>query len=276
MSGAPAVPVPTLRRTTDQPPVIQLDGVGKIFFQDTHVVHAVSEATLSVPRNAFVSIIGPSGCGKSTLLHLVAGLETASYGRVLYDSRPVREVNTRVGYVTQQDSLLPWRTVSANIALGLELRADEKATIAHRVAELITLVGLEGFEKAYPRQLSGGMRKRVGLARALAYDPETLLMDEPFAALDAQMRLVMQRELLRIWSATERTVLFVTHDLQEAILLSDWVVAMSKRPSRIKAIREVSLPRPRDPDRDRFSPGFHALYDELWQLIRDELPDERK
>lgn len=252
-------------------PIIILDHVSKVFVGENTIVEAISDVNLKVERNSFVSIVGPSGCGKSTLLHLIAGLSSATAGRVHYAGAPIAKVNTKVGYVTQHDNLLPWRNVSANIGLGLELDPLRRGLRGDRVAELIELMKLNGFESAYPKELSGGMRKRVGLARAFAYDPETLLMDEPFAALDALMRFVLQDELMQLWTRNPKTVLFVTHDLQEAILLSDYVVVMTQRPSTVKAIREVPIRRPRILDEDRFTPVFQKLYAELWEMLRVEI-----
>lgn len=252
-------------------PIVSLEHVSKVFVGENTIVQAILDVSLTVERNSFVSIVGPSGCGKSTLLHLIAGLSSATAGRVLYAGTPIVKVNTKVGYVTQHDNLLPWRNVSANIGLGLELDPLRRSMRQDRVAALIDLMKLKGFENAYPKELSGGMRKRVALARAFAYDPETLLMDEPFAALDALMRFVLQDELMQLWTRNPKTVLFVTHDLQEAILLSDYVVVMTQRPSTIKAIREVPIRRPRILEEDRFTPAFHELYAELWDMLQVEI-----
>ena len=232
---------------------------------------------LSVRSGEFVAIVGPSGCGKSTVLSAIASLlssdEAEVSGLVLADGRDVRSVAARdlnLGFVFQRDNLLPWRTVEANVATGLEIRKVGRAAQRARVAELLALVGLTGFERAYPHQLSGGMRQRVAVVRALAYEPGLILMDEPFGALDAQTRLVLQAELLRIWEATRTTILFVTHDLAEAILLAQRVVVLSRRPGTIRQIYPIDLPHPRDPFELRGDPRFGELETTLWQMLRHE------
>jgi NitT/TauT family transport system ATP-binding protein len=206
---------------------------------------AVADLTLEVPRGTFVTIVGPSGCGKSSLLLAVAGLVPLSGGRVLVDGRPVSGPGRDRAMVFQDFALLPWRTVLENVRFGLELQRFTGEDLSARARRFVQLVGLDGFEHHRPHQLSGGMRQRVGIARALAVDPEILLMDEPFGALDAQTRDAMGNELLRIWERDRKTALFVTHSLDEAILLGDTVVVMGRNPGRIEEIIEVALPRPR-------------------------------
>jgi len=225
---------------------------------------------LEVQPAEFVSVVGPSGCGKTTLLRCLGGLQAVRAGRITVADRPVAGVDHRVAMVFQSDSLFPWRTVAGNIAFGLEVRRHPKARTARTVNELVGLVGLAGFERAYPHQLSGGMRQRVNLARALAVDPEVLLMDEPFSSLDMQTREAMQLELLRIWSHRRKTVLFVTHQIEEAVFLSDRVLLMSRRPGLIRKEITVSLGRPRN-SRARHTPEFHALVDGLAELLSQEL-----
>jgi NitT/TauT family transport system ATP-binding protein len=226
-----------------------------------------------VQRKEFVALVGPSGCGKSTILNMIAGLLRPTEGQLSYDDQPVNDLNLRVGYMTQKDTLLPWRTVKDNIGAPLELAAHRtsKSDRAGKIDQMIELVGLKGFEKHYPGELSGGMRRRVALARMLIYDPETLLMDEPFGALDAQLKLVMHDEIQRIVGIGQKTVLFVTHDLGEAIALADRVVVFSSRPGRIKMVRSIDLPRPRDVFRIRFAPRFTELHEELWDQLKDEV-----
>ncbi|MBI2907819.1 MAG: ABC transporter ATP-binding protein [Chloroflexi bacterium] len=225
---------------------------------------------MSATDGEFVAIVGPSGCGKSTLLNMVAGLMRPSSGRILYGGSPVTSVNTCVGYSTQKDNLLPWRTAYDNIGVALEIRKYPGSKRRELIAQYIEMVGLTGFEKHYPNELSGGMRKRVALARTLIYQPETLLMDEPFGALDAQLKLVLHDELLKIWEATRTTILFVTHDLTEAITLADRVVVMSARPGRVKLVHAVPLSRPRDVFQVRFSSEFRDFYDVLWQSLKED------
>jgi NitT/TauT family transport system ATP-binding protein len=252
---------------------IRLAGVAKRFAVRGQTVDALQPIDLEVRPHEFVALVGPSGCGKSTILNLVAGLMAASEGTVSYDGAPVVGPNRRVGYMTQRDTLLPWRTVAENIGVALELscrrtpRAERKA----KIDQLVEQVGLRGFEGHYPAEISGGMRKRVGLARTLIYEPETLLMDEPFGALDAQLKLLMLDQLQRLTQFRRMTVLFVTHDLGEAITLADRVVVFSGRPGRIRAICDVPLGRPRDVFKVRFSEQFSHLHEALWDELKDEV-----
>lgn len=254
-------------------PTIALHGVGKVFAARGKVVRALEPIDLAVRAREFVAIVGPSGCGKSTILNLVAGLVRATEGAVHYAGTPVAGPNMRVGYLTQKDTLLPWRNVEDNVGLALELavRRASRAEAARRVAEIVELVGLKGFERHYPGELSGGMRKRAALARTLIYEPETLLMDEPFGALDAQLRLLMMDQLQRLTQARRMTVVFVTHDLGEAICLADRVVIMSARPGRIRKIQAIELPRPRDVFTLRFTEEFAQLHEALWDELKDEV-----
>jgi NitT/TauT family transport system ATP-binding protein len=243
-----------------------------VTFRSAHraPVTALADLTLQVARGEFVSLVGPSGCGKSTFLNIVLGLLRPDAGEVRVDGRRVEGPAPDRAMVFQEFGLLPWRTVEANIELGLELRGVAPAQRRRRAAELIHLVGLAGFERHYPHELSGGMKQRVGLARALATNPELLLMDEPFAALDAQTRDLMQAELLQIWERTRKTVLFVTHSIEEAAYLSDRVVVLSARPGRRKADIAVRLPRPRDYEM-RLSPEFNELKLAIWKALKEEL-----
>jgi NitT/TauT family transport system ATP-binding protein len=251
--------------------LITFRGIGKDFKLNDTVVRAVDGVDLDVGRGEFVVLVGPSGCGKSTLLNMVAGLFAPTRGQVTYAGAPVTGVNLKTGYMTQNDHLLPWRDVIGNIATPLEIKGLSKGERQARVQHLIELVGLAGFERSYPSQLSGGMRKRTALARLLAYDPETLLLDEPFAALDAQLRLNMQIELLRISRALKKTILFVTHDLDEAVALSDRAVVFTPRPGTIRHIATTPLSRDRDLTRLRHDPGYVRMTAELWDLITPTL-----
>lgn len=248
-------------------PLIAYCDVSKSFQTQGRIVAAVAEISLEVRRGEFVALVGPSGCGKSTLLNMAAGLFQPSAGQVLYDGGEVRSYNLRTGYMTQNDHLLPWRDVVGNIAIPLEIKGWRRSDIEARVAELVALVGLAGFERSYPTQLSGGMRKRTALARLLAYDPDTLLMDEPFAALDAQLRLRMQIELLDIRQRLNKTVVFVTHDLDEAAALADRIVVFSQRPGRIRRTISSPLPRERDLLRLRHDRSYVELTTELWDTL---------
>jgi NitT/TauT family transport system ATP-binding protein len=251
--------------------LIRFRAVGKDFQLSERTVRAVEGIDLEIRRGEFVVLVGPSGCGKSTLLNMVAGLFAPTRGQVTYAGVPVSGCNLKTGYMTQNDHLLPWRDVVGNISTPLEIKGLGRNERRARVAHLIELVGLTGFERSYPSQLSGGMRKRTALARLLAYDPETLLFDEPFAALDAQLRLNMQIELLRISRALNKTILFVTHDLDEAVALSDRAVVFSPRPGTIRHIATTPLARDRDLTRLRHDPAYVRMTAELWDLITPTL-----
>ncbi len=255
---------------------ISLHDVTKYFYKGGTRITALASVSFHVARGSFVSIVGPSGCGKSTILDLVVGTETPSEGQVYCDGGKVAGLCVGTGYLTQHDTLLPWRTVEENVRLPLDIAARgldrlrgrrTDAAAKARVAWAVNLVGLKGFERHLPDELSGGMRKRAALAQTLVYAGETVLMDEPFGALDFQMRLLMQAELLSIWSEERRTIVFVTHDIEEAIALSDQVVIMSRRPGRVRDIVPITLPRPRDPVTVRFAPEFHALYERIWSQL---------
>jgi len=225
--------------------------------------------TQEVPRGRFVSIIGPSGCGKSTLFEMVAGLRYCSTGEIRVLGDRVVEPHPLLGVVFQEDSTLPWRTVLENVEFGLEVRGVGKREREERAREVVRLLGLAGFEHAHPAQLSGGMRQRVAIARALVLNPEVLLMDEPFGALDQQTRTYIGDELLRIWERTGKTILFITHDIQEAVYLADEVWVMTSRPGRIKEVVEVALSRPRSLSL-LGAPAFHELTGHLWELLVPE------
>ena len=232
---------------------------------------ALQHVNLQVAKGEFLAIVGPSGCGKSTLLNVAAGILGLTTGEVLFGGEAVKGPNSQVGYITQKDLLLPWRTVAENIALPLEIRGYSKAARADRVSKVIDQVGLQGFGSRYPSQLSGGMRKRVGIARTLAYGPDVFLMDEPFGSVDAQMRLVLHAEVLRLHQETGGTFVFVTHDLTEALTLADRVVVMTARPARVRLIEHIDLPRPRDIISVQSAPQFHHYFRKLWVALEQEL-----
>lgn len=222
---------------------------------------------LTVPEGAFISVIGPSGCGKSTLLKAISGLIPVTSGQVLIDGVPVQGVPERVSYVFQNDALLPWKSVLDNIRLPLDLKGMPKREQREEAMRLVRLVNLSGFEHYPIRRLSGGMRKRVALARAFAYDPDIYLMDEPFGPLDAQTRVVIGEEFTRIWEKMGKSVIFVTHDIEEAIVLSDRVVVLNRCPGGIREEFPVDLPRPRPYYLSRFEPRFAELQRALWQSL---------
>lgn len=233
-------------------------------------VTALTGLNLTVGKGEFVSIVGPSGCGKSTFLNVLLGLIPHDGGTLTLDGAPIKGPGRERAMVFQEFGLLPWRTVAGNIELGLELKGTPAPQRAAAAEGLIQLVGLKGFEKHYPHELSGGMKQRVGLARALATEPEVLLMDEPFAALDAQTRDLMQTELLDIWERTNKTVLFVTHSIEEAAYLSDRVIVMTARPGRTKDVLRIDLPRPRDYEM-RLTPRFNEIKLRIWEVLKEEL-----
>ncbi|HLI19940.1 MAG TPA: ABC transporter ATP-binding protein [Stellaceae bacterium] len=247
-------------------PKLTVSGLDKHFGP----LQALSDINLQIADGEFISIVGPSGCGKTTFLRIVAGLETLTGGEVRIDGDAVVKPGIDRGFVFQTDNLLPWRTVLANALIGPEVAGAADAGARQRTVDLLKLVGLGGFEDYFPRQLSGGMRQRVNLARALAVDPKLLLMDEPFAALDAQTREIMQTELTRIWEQGRKTVLFVTHQIDEAVFLSDRVFVFARRPGRVREIVPVELPRPRALALKR-TPEFVRYVDHIWQLIEEDV-----
>jgi NitT/TauT family transport system ATP-binding protein len=232
---------------------------------------ALRDVSFDVEAERFVALVGPSGCGKSTTLSLVSGLDRASSGLVTVRGKPVGGITDGIGFLFQRDALMPWKTVRDNVLLPLQLRGVARGEALRRAAEWIARVGLRGFEASFPHQLSGGMRKRVSLAQTLVYDPEILLMDEPFSALDVQTRNLMEGELLELWQGSRKTVIFVTHDLEEAIALADEVIVMTAGPGRVKVRYDVPLPRPRDIEKIRFEPRFTELYSKMWNDLRDEV-----
>jgi len=252
-------------------PLLSYANVTQRFDVSGSEIVACRDISLDINESEFVAIVGPSGCGKSTLLNLAAGLLKPSSGEVRYRGNLISEPNTDLGYLTQKDTLLPWRTVEQNVAVALEIAGVDRSERADKVRRYVELVGLKGFEKHYPAQLSGGMRRRAMLARTLIYQPKIFAMDEPFGALDSQLRLVMQSELLRIWAETRCTAIFVTHDVGEAIALADRVVVFTGRPGRIAVVEPVDLPRPRDVFRIRFDRRFNELHDKVWGYLEDSV-----
>jgi NitT/TauT family transport system ATP-binding protein len=240
-------------------------------------VSAVEGVSFEIAQGEFVALLGPSGCGKSTILNIVAGLLERTGGRVCIDGEDARYgyVNRKVGYVFQRDTVFPWRTVEANIGYGLEIAGVRKAERRAKVRRTIEVAGLAGFDKSFPRMLSGGMRQRVALMRTLIMEPEILLMDEPFGALDTHTKLEMHRTLLEIWERERQTVLFVTHDLGEALTLASRIILLSARPGRVKEDLAVTFPRPRDAVALRETPEFGRAYSHVWHALGEEFRRSR-
>ena len=245
---------------------IRIEGVNKVFGAEDHEVVALQGIDLEIPRGQFTCLLGPSGCGKSTLLNAVAGFAPPSSGTILVDGRPVTGPGPRRGMVFQEYALFPWMTVEQNIRFGLEIKRMRGPEIERRVSDLLGLLSLADFRTRYPKDLSGGMRQRVAIARVLALDSPILLMDEPFGALDALTRRNLQDELLRLWAELKKTILFVTHSIEEAIYLADRIVVMTYRPGTIKRDLLVEIARPRDPA----APEFNQLKRELGLMVMEE------
>jgi NitT/TauT family transport system ATP-binding protein len=253
-------------------PLVRFDDVRLVFEAAPANVVALDGVSFDAPAGQITTVVGPSGCGKTTLLRLVAGLTKASSGRVLYKDRPVAALNTEVGFITQDSNLFPWLSAVENVEFPLALQGVPKRERRDRAMEWLKLVGLTGFEANHPRELSGGMQKRVSIARTLIYQPEVVLMDEPFGALDAQTRMMLHHELLQLWDKQKNTILFITHDLVESITLSDQIVVLSKRPGRVSASYRVPLRRPRNVFQIFMEPQFDEFYATLWNHFKSELP----
>ncbi|MDG6997288.1 MAG: ABC transporter ATP-binding protein [Nitrososphaerota archaeon] len=247
-------------------PTIRLDSVSKTFLAKSgEEVKALEGISFDVATSEFVSVIGPSGCGKSTVLSLIAGLEKPSAGKVYLDGEEVRGPNPdKVSIMFQEHTLFPWRTIQANVEFGLEIKGTSKEARSKASRKYLELVGLAGFENKLPREVSGGMKQRASLARSLALEPEVILMDEPFGALDEQTRMQLGNELVRIWLETKKTIVFVTHSIQEAAYLSDRVLVFSKRPAKIVREIEIDLPRPRELTDDRLNEPKRVMMSELF------------
>ena len=252
---------------------IVLSGVTKRFVTPTGAaMTAIRDVNMTIGAGKFCAIVGPTGCGKSTTLTLTAGLDRPSAGSVHVGGREVNGITPGVGFVFQNDALLPWKPVIANVMLGPQLRGVSKNEALERARLWLSTVGLGGFENHYPHQLSGGMRKRVALAATLINEPSLLMMDEPFSALDVQTRAIMTNELMRLWEQTKPSVMFVTHDLEEAIAIADQVVVMTVGPATVKDVFEIDLPRPRGAIQDiRFTPRFLELYKMIWNSLKEEV-----
>lgn len=248
---------------------IVFEGVRKEFDTGDRRIRAVEDVSLEIAPGTFASLVGPSGCGKTTLLNIVAGFEAPTAGRASVDGREVREPGPDRGVVFQEPGLFPWLCVEENVGFPLRVRGLMPRDIEGRVGQILDQVGLRPFRRSYPAELSGGMRQRVAIARVLAMDPAVLLMDEPFAALDVQTRNLMQEFLLQLLDRRRKTVLFITHDIQEAVFLADRVYIMSARPGRVKEVLEVPLPRPRTVE-SMFLPAFHELVDRAYKVVREE------
>ncbi|MGF6439478.1 NitT/TauT family transport system ATP-binding protein [Paraburkholderia youngii] len=254
------------------PPAIELDGVCRQFVSPAgKAIMALRDFTMSVGKGEFCAVVGPTGCGKSTTLSLITGLARPSAGSVKVLGRPVEGIDPRIGFVFQSDAVFPWKSVLNNVSAGPLYRGMPKDQAKDKAMDWIRRVGLSRFEHHYPHQLSGGMRKRVALAQTFINEPEILLMDEPFSALDVQTRALMQDELLHLWSTNGASVVFVTHDIEEAITLADKVFVLSASPATIKTSYEIDLPRPRVVAEARYSPRFIELSRQIWSDLKDEV-----
>jgi NitT/TauT family transport system ATP-binding protein len=258
--------------TSGSAPAIEFNDVALRFIgSDGNATLALHDFSMSVKRGEFVAIVGPTGSGKSTTLNLITGLLKATVGEVRVMGQPVTGIDPRIGFVFQADAVFPWRDVLGNVAAGPLFRGVPKKEAHAQALDWIARVGLEGFDKHYPHQLSGGMRKRVALAQTFINKPEILLMDEPFSALDMQTRTLMQDELLRLWTASGGSVVFVTHDIEEAIALADRVFVLTARPATLKRVVEIDLPRPRVMAEVRYNPRFIELSKRIWDDLREEV-----
>ncbi len=256
---------------TGRIPAISFADVKLVFATNDSELLALDGVSFDVPPGKITTVVGPSGCGKTTLLRLASGLVPVSAGTVAYNGVAVTGLNTSVGYVTQDSNLFPWLTALGNVEFPLAIRGVAAKERRERAMDWLRLVGLDGFEDHYPSQLSGGMQKRVSIVRTLIYDPEVILLDEPFGALDAQTRMTLHHELLQLWQRHKSTMLFITHDLVEAITLSDQIVIMTRRPGRVKEVYQVPLARPRNVFEIYLEPGFDAAYAALWGHFKSEI-----
>jgi len=258
-------------RATAQVPAIEVRHATKRFPTRSGEYTAITDVSLTVQPGEFVTVVGPTGCGKSTTLGLISGLTTATDGEVRVNDRPVQGIPEGLGYMFQTDAVLPWRTVLDNVAAGPRYRGTPRSEARAAAADWVARVGLAGFEHYHPHQLSGGMRKRVSLAQTLINQPATLLMDEPFGALDVQTRGNMQDLLLDLWSGSGTAVVFVTHDITEAVALADRVVVMTAGPATVKDVIDVTLPRPREVEEIRLTEEFLGMYRRVWDSLREEV-----
>lgn len=254
---------------------VKIDNVKKIFDSRNGEVVALNGINLDIMENEFVTVVGPSGCGKSTLLNIIAGLTEPTSGKVYCDGKEVTDTGTERGVVFQQYALFPWLTVKGNVEFGLKMQGLKEKEIAERTAKYIKMVDLEDFTNHYPKELSGGMKQRVAIARAYAVNPSILLMDEPFGALDAQTRTQLQEELLELWAKEQKTCFFITHDVDEAIILSTKVIIMSARPGRIKEVVDINIPYPRNQE-TKMTPEFLEAKNYIWSQVYQEYLELRK
>ena len=260
----------SVERHESAAPTLDFISVELAFGGETEIL-ALDRVSFTVPSGKITTVVGPSGCGKTTLLRLASGLVAPSAGRIVQNGRLIDRINTGIGYVTQDSNLFPWLTAVGNVEFPLAVRGIGRRERRERAMHWLRLVGLDGFEHHYPGELSGGMQKRVSIIRTLIYEPDVVLFDEPFGALDAQTRMGLHHELLGLWRDKQSTMLFITHDLVEAITLSDQIVIMTKRPGRVKTIYDVPLARPRNVFEIFLEPGFDAAYADLWSHFRSEL-----
>ncbi|RPF49004.1 NitT/TauT family transport system ATP-binding protein [Hydrogenoanaerobacterium saccharovorans] len=261
--------------TTTLKPKVEIRDVKKIYQSSRGDVVALNGFNLDITENEFICVVGPSGCGKSTILNILAGLDTASSGTIYVDGEPIQGPSPERGVVFQQYALFPWLTVKKNVEFGLKLKGLSKQEISETADHYIKMVGLEDFKNSYPKELSGGMKQRVAIARAYAMKPKLLLMDEPFGALDAQTRTQLQSELLKTWEDERKTCFFITHDVDEAVILAQRVIIMSARPGRIKNIIDIDIPYPRTQE-TKLDPRYIELKNLIWSQVYNEYLEQRK
>lgn len=266
-------PAGTVQKSSDENTMVKLKNISKGFpdKRTEKMIQTIDDVSLGIQSKQFVTIIGPSGCGKTTLLNIISGLASPDEGTIIFNEFEGKNPKNSMAYVFQRDSLLPWRTLYENVTLGLEIRGFSNEEISKTAHTYIEMVGLSEFKNHLPHELSGGMRKRVELIRALAYNPILLLLDEPFGALDAQTKILLQDELLALVARQGKTVIMVTHDLEEAVALSDLVVVMTARPARIKSIHTIDLPKPRSSSNARSFPKFYDQVKDIWSELKEEI-----
>lgn len=253
-----------------------VSNISHYFKSSKNGLQVLDNLNFEVNENEFLAIVGPSGCGKTTLLNIMSGLLNPTYGKVLFEGKEHNQISKKIGYISQSDSLMPWRTALKNVEIGMELRGIKPSQRREIALKLMNEAGLLGFEKSYPHELSGGMKKRIDIIKVLALDPEIIFMDEPFGGLDVLTRETLQNYILTLWNRTRKTIIFITHDLSEAITLSDRVLIMTKRPAKIKSEYKINFSRPRSSYEIRYDPDFVNLHKQLWNDLKWEIDNQNQ